>query len=310
MSKLPIRIGLVGVGKIARDQHIPVLRANPSFQIVAAASRNATLEGVTTHTSIEEMLAGGHDLDAVALCTPPQDRFATARAALAAGCHLLLEKPPGATLSEIEILVEMAGRAERTLFATWHSRFAPGVEAARTWLAANAPTRVKVDWREDVRQWHPGQEWIWEPGGMGVFDPGINALSIVSRILPKPFFLRAGTLNYPANRASPIAAELTFSDIDGLPILASFDWLQTGEQTWDIRVETDDGVLLLSKGGSVLTINDETVVEAPEREYANIYERFAELIASGASDVDVSPLRHVADAYLRAERRVVEPFHD
>ena len=37
---------------------------------------------------------------------------------------------------------------------------------------------LTVAWKEDVRIWHPGQAWIWKAGGLGVFDPGINALSI------------------------------------------------------------------------------------------------------------------------------------
>ena len=44
--------------------------------------------------------------------------------------------------------------------------------------------RLLVTWKEDVRHWHPGQQWIWEAGGFGVFDPGINALSIVTKIMP------------------------------------------------------------------------------------------------------------------------------
>ena len=42
----------------------------------------------------------------------------------------------------------------------------------------------RIIWKEDVHHWHPGQRWIWEPGGFGVFDPGINALSVLTEILP------------------------------------------------------------------------------------------------------------------------------
>ena len=82
--------------------------------------------------------------------------------------------------------------------------------------------------------------------GFGVFDPGINALSILTRILPRPFFLTAAELSFPRNRAAPIAADLVFSDDAGTAIRAEFDWRQTGPQTWDIRVETDAGRLTLS----------------------------------------------------------------
>ena len=44
------------------------------------------------------------------------------------------------------------------------------------------------------------------------------------------------------------------------------------------------------------------------RNIARIYRRFVELIANGVSDVDLSPLVHVADAFLLGRRRDVEPF--
>ena len=109
-----------------------------------------------------------------------------------------------------------------------------------------------------------GQAWIWEPGGLGVFDPGINALSILTRILPRPFFLTRAELSFPRNRAAPIAADLAFSDETGLPIRAEFDWRQTGPQTWDIRIETDAGRLTLGAGGRRLIHDDRTLVDERE----------------------------------------------
>ena len=82
-----------------------------------------------------------------------------------------------------------------------------------------------------MRKWHPGQAWIWEPGGFGVFDPGINALSIVTEIVPQPIFLTAARLVFPQNRAQPIAADLMFADASGAErVEANFDWRQTGPQ--------------------------------------------------------------------------------
>ena len=48
--------------------------------------------------------------------------------------------------------------------------------------------------------------------------------------------------------------------------------------------------------------------EGPDREYPGLYDAFAKLIADGASDVDVSPLRHVADAFLLSERVAAPAF--
>ena len=112
----------------------------------------------------------------------------------------------------------------------------------------------------------------------------------------------------PNSSATPIAANLAFSDGTGVPILAEFDWRQTGPQTWDIRVETDAGRLTLSFGGSRLVHDGQTLVDEEQSEYRGIYQRFVELITSRVSDVDLSPLVHVADAFMLGRRREVEPF--
>jgi D-galactose 1-dehydrogenase len=306
-----ISVAVVGIGKIARDQHVPVIAASHDFKLVATASPHTVLEGVPGYRTIEELLAAPERPAAIALCQPPQFRFHAAYLSIEAGRHIFLEKPPGATLSEVEALTEHARSRGVTLFASWHSRCAPAVPEARKWLAAQERIdRVTIRWKEDVRHWHPGQQWIWDPGGLGVFDPGINALSIATEILPRPFFLSRGMLSFPASRAAPIAAELAFTDADGTRIDAAFDWRQTGPQIWDIEAETSGGTLMLSKGGEELVINGVRREIGAPAEYRGLYDRFARLIASGRCDVDLAPLRHVADAFLRSDLRIVAPFED
>jgi D-galactose 1-dehydrogenase len=306
----PIRIAVVGMGKIARDQHLPAIAGNVAFGLAATVSpHDAGVAGVAHHPSLDDLLSNGPAVDAVALCTPPQVRYALASQALARGVHVLLEKPPGATLSEVAALEDQTHKTGATLFAAWHSRFAAGVAPARAWLSDRRIDRVTIVWREDVRVWHPGQAWIWQPGGLGVFDPGINALSIATWILPRPFFLESATLSTPANRAAPIAADLLFRDTGGAPIAMDLDWRQTGPQSWDIVVETDAGTLRLTSGGAALTLPNGTD-HAEDREYPGLYARFATLIRTGRSEVDTAPLRLVADAFLRGTRISVENFDD
>jgi len=306
----PLRVAIVGFGKIARDQHVPAIAATDGVELVAVASRNASLPGVPHAATLDELLRNGPPIDAVALCTPPQVRHAQAAMALAAGKHVMLEKPPGATVAEITPLVTTARAAQRTLFATWHSRFAPAVEPARQLLAGRQITSVRISWKEDVRVWHPGQAWIFEPGGLGVFDPGINALSILTRILPQPLFVTSADLAFPANRDAPIAASLALSDAQGLKITAEFDFLQTGPQSWDIDLDTDGGAVTLSMGGARLRAGGKQLVDAADAEYAGLYRRFRQLCVTGEADVDLAPLQLVADAFLLGRRRIVEPFED
>lgn len=308
MSEL--RIAIVGFGKIARDQHVGAIAAVPGATLTAVASRNASLPGLPHFATVEELLELGPPIDAVSLCTPPQVRRAQAAAALAAGKHVMLEKPPGIGVAELDPLIAMAAQAKRTLFATWHSRYAPAVEPAREWLATRRLKSVHINWKEDVRVWHPGQTWIWEPGGLGVFDPGINALSILTRILPQPVFVTAAELAFPANCQAPIAANLTLTDIDGLAVTAEFDFRQSGPQSWDILVDTDGGQMTLSRGGRIMAVDAKVVAEAPDEEYRELYRRFVALTATGMSDVDLAPLRLVADAFLLGKRTLVEPFVD
>ena len=65
---------------------------------------------------------------------------------------------------------------------------------------------------------------------------------------------------------------------------------------------------LLSKGGSEMRLDGTLVPMPPEAEYDGIYARFVELVQSGRSDVDVSPLRHVADAFMLGRRVAVDAF--
>jgi len=304
------RIAIVGFGKIARTQHVPAIAATQGATLVAIADPNAAPVGVAHFAGLKELLRDGPELDAVALCTPPQIRSAQATIALAAGKHVLLEKPPGKSVSEIAPLRAAAEGAGRTLFTAWHSRFASAVEPARQLLAGRKIEAVSITWKEDVRVWHPGQAWIFEPGGLGVFDPGINALSILTRVLPQALFVTRAELAVPVNRAAPIAADLDLADGAGLPIKAVFDFRQTGPQSWDIQFETDKGPVTLSSGGARLIDGDRVLVDAKDQEYPLLYRRFVDLASRGRSDVDLAPFQLVADAFLLGRWHTVEAFED
>jgi D-galactose 1-dehydrogenase len=304
-----LAVGLVGVGKIARDQHIPALGRSPRFHLAASTDQagNQT-EGVPGFPTLEAMLEALPGIDAVSLCVPPTARAALAAIALKAGKHVLLEKPPGAGVSEVHALQDLAKAQGVTLFTAWHSQFAPAVAPARAWLAGRTIRRVGIVWREDVRHWHPGQLWIWQPGGFGVFDPGINALSILVEILPGTLSVAAASLSVPENCQTPIAAEIAMRLTGGIPVDADFDFRQTGKQTWSITVETDDGALDLSEGGAALSLAGRPLDLPAKAEYDGVYRRFAELIDARTQGVDLRPLYLVADSYLVGGAKTVEPF--
>ena len=299
----PIRIGVIGMGKIARDQHLPAIKGNPRFELAATVER-AGEPSELNFTDYREMLRSA-DLSAVAITTPPGPRYAIARDCLEAGKHVLLEKPPTATLAEIADLGERAAERGLTIFTSWHAQHNAAVAEAEKLLRGRRVETMQITWHEDVEKWHPGQRWIWQAGGFGVFDPGINALSIVSKVFPGSLFVRSANLLFAEGADTPIAADIRFEspDSDG-PLVCSLDWRRPEGEEWSIALNAGGSSVVLLDGGSRLVVDG---VEQPTPglgEYPDIYRRFAALIDNGQSDVDMIPLRLVADCLLVGSRRV------
>jgi predicted dehydrogenase len=304
----PIRIAIIGFGKIAADQHVPSISGNPRFELVATSSRSG--QGVEpVFSDWRELLEKVEGLEAVAITTPPSVRHEIARECISRGLQVLMEKPPTVTLSEVDDLASFAEAKGVTLFATWHARHNPAVAAAAKALAGNRISEMRIVWHEDVHKWHPGQQWIWEPGGFGVFDPGINAFSIATAIFPGELFVRSAELSFPENAQTPIAAEIEFaSDVADGPLHCSLDWRRTEGEEWTITVRTADALeIRLTDGGSRLIVDGVEQKVRESGEYADIYREFADLVDDRRSSVDVRPLRLVADCFLASRRRIVEP---
>jgi predicted dehydrogenase len=309
-----IKIAIIGFGKIAADQHVPSIEGNDRFELAATSSRSG--QGVEpVYADWRELLREVEGLEAAAITTPPSVRYEIARACIEAGLHVLMEKPPTATLTEVDELACLAEARGTTLFATWHARHNPAVPLAARALAGKRIAEMRITWHEDVHKWHPGQQWIWDRGGFGVFDPGINAFSIVTAIFPGALFVRSAELSFPENAETPIAAEVEFgSDVADGPLRCSLDWRRTEGEEWTIEVRTADGITVrLAEGGARLFLDDkeQTVSGSGEHggEYPDIYREFVDLIDQRRSSVDVRPLRLVADCLLAAKRHIVEPVH-
>ena len=307
----PIRIAIIGYGKIAEDQHVPSIEANDRFELVGTSSRSGQGVG-QKFTDWRELIRTIEGLEAVAITTPPAPRYAIARECIEAGLHCLLEKPPTTGLAEIADLDCLAQAKSVTLFTTWHAQHHSTVEQAARALAGKRIRLMQIHWHEDVHKWHPGQQWIWQPGGFGVFDPGINAFSIATKIFPGGLFVESATLSIPENAQTAIAADVTFysPEADG-PLTASLDWRRTEGEEWTITVEATDGTSVrLEDGGARLILNGEASGDDGVGEYPDIYRTFLDLIDQRRSLVDVTPLRLVADCLLVGGHSIVEAVHD
>ena len=131
-------------------------------------------------------------------------------------------------------------------------------------------------------------------------------MKLLKHLLPAVALMTAAA---PAAAQAPIAADLDYTHAEA-PVRVEFDFDQRGPQIWDIHVETDGGALTLSLGASKLAIDGAPVDVGEVPEYAGLYRRFAELRDRRESDVDLSPFRHVADAFLLGRRETTIPFEE
>lgn len=304
-----IGVGIIGVGKIALEQHIPALRATTDYALLGYSGGRRHVEGVPDFATVEDMLDRLEGLDAVVICAPPQAHFGAAKLALERGKHVLLEKPPCTSVAELDHLLALARQVHCTLYQSWHARHTTAVDGAERWLAAKAVRAGRVVWREDVRLWHPGQAWIWKTGGFGVLDAGINALSILTKIISELLQVEAARLDVPSNCETPIAVEAVLRTQAGAVIETEFDFRHRGGQDCIIELASDDGVLALTDHGTALVLDGKPAVSGShDTEYPEVYRRFAALIGRRECDVDERPFQIVEDIFRIGRRRESEAF--
>ena len=76
---MAFKLAIIGLGKIAQDQHLPVVAKNKDFDLAAVVSSREGYRDVPHFRTPAELFRSGLKLDAVALCMPPEPRFAIAR---------------------------------------------------------------------------------------------------------------------------------------------------------------------------------------------------------------------------------------
>lgn len=127
----PIRVALLGTG-FGEAVHLPALRQVPDFAITAVCSRRAERAhaaaqhfGAPISTTDYRELVERSDIDAVIVATPPHLHHTMTMAALAAGKHVLCEKPMSKTVAEARDMVKMAERTGVIAMVNHEFRFIP-----------------------------------------------------------------------------------------------------------------------------------------------------------------------------------------
>lgn len=133
----PVRCGVWGVGTWG-EKHARVYAAIPEAELVgvhdASPARAREVAKQYGTRAFEDPGALLRECEAVSVATPTVAHREAAERALAAGCHVLVEKPMAVTVAECDAMIAAAARAGRVLQVGQVERFNPALLAARPFL--------------------------------------------------------------------------------------------------------------------------------------------------------------------------------
>jgi predicted dehydrogenase len=126
----PLRLGVLGCGKVFERFHLPALRGIPDWHLVTIYDPSSQRREWVQHACPNIRLAESpmeflqeFGLDAVLISSPPETHFSLVTRALKAGLHVLVEKPMALELSEAMAMLDTARRVNKHLCVGFTRRF-------------------------------------------------------------------------------------------------------------------------------------------------------------------------------------------
>ena len=211
------------------------------FTLVAAADVLASARqgrGIPVYANHPELL---DDVEAVLIATPPPTHFEISRAALLAGKHVLVEKPPASTVAEAEELIRLSAECGRVLFFAFHARYNSSVQQAKIEIGSTPVRAIKALYKEDVFRYHAQDSWVLREGVLR--DSGINAVSVITEVLPQPtrLTLTEASLTRSTELNAVTLAHVAFDVESGGAGVLEMNWRHQGPEVREVRFQTDAG---------------------------------------------------------------------
>lgn len=239
----PVRLGIIGAGAITQVAHLPVLRKLKGVQVVGICDADLPkaraladrFQVGDAFADIEELLEY-EKLDAVAVCTPNHLHEPHVVAALAAGVHVLVERPLALNLAGAQRLLRQAEKRDRLLVVGMNHRYRADVQLVRSFLQSGElgklesirgswhvfrPTRAQLGWRQRRD----------EAGGGAMLDLGHAILDLALWLAnnPRPVRVSASLQGLESARGVENSGSAFVVCEGGLSIFLDVTWHHIGE---------------------------------------------------------------------------------
>ena len=182
-----LRCGIVGCGAVTERYHLPALQASPDVQVVACvdpvlARARALADRIGAPLALDGHGGLAGQVDVALVAVPNAYHAPIAIDLLAAGIHVLVEKPMARSTEECDRMMAAAGPG--TVLAVGHDfRYFPVARYARDLFASGALGAIR---RVDVRQ-SAGGRWPYastavlspEAGGGVLLDFGVHLFDLL-----------------------------------------------------------------------------------------------------------------------------------
>jgi predicted dehydrogenase len=185
-----IRLAFLGCGKIAKA-HARRLRKHRGDVSVGFASRDAARAqtfarecGGTAYGNYQQALASP-DVDAVAIVTPPHSHLELALAALAAGKHVVLEKPPLPRAADFARVADAAAAAGKQVFVAENYQYKPLLRRVRDLMADGAIGDVLFIHINAIKKQRDDGNWRADPMlalGGALYEGGIHWIDFMASL--------------------------------------------------------------------------------------------------------------------------------
>ena len=191
----PINFGIIGLGWVARDYMLPAIARAGAERVVlrAVVSKGAEdFRGLgpetACYTDLAECLRKAN-LDAVYIATPNHLHREQTIACLAAGVHVLCEKPLARTSAEVNTMRSAALEHDRLLVTAFDQRHHPAHREMRAFVRngrLGIPTQARIDYACWLPKEWSGDNWRIDPakaGGGAIIDLAPHGLDLLEFLL-------------------------------------------------------------------------------------------------------------------------------